>query len=60
LFAEVVKRAFAQRRKTIRNSLASLLDEADLEACGIDPTVRAERLSVADFARLTERARGDF
>jgi 16S rRNA (adenine1518-N6/adenine1519-N6)-dimethyltransferase len=53
-FAEVVKRAFAQRRKTIRNSLSGLLPESAIAAAGIDPAARAERLSVADFARLSE------
>ena len=57
LFAEVVKRAFAQRRKTLRNALDGLLDKSDLAACGIDPNQRAERLAVADFARLAERSR---
>lgn len=57
LYAEVVKRAFGQRRKTLRNALAGLLDESDFAACGIDPTQRAERLSVADFARIAQRLR---
>ena len=57
--ARVIDAAFAQRRKTIRNSMGSngfdkgVLDIA-LSAAGIAPTVRAETLSVADFVRLTE------
>ncbi len=53
----VIDAAFAQRRKTIRNSMAGsgfdkeLLDQAFV-ACDIAPTTRAERLAPADFVRL--------
>ena len=54
---EVIDAAFAQRRKTIRNSMsASGFDKAVLDAafnaCGIAPTARAETLGVEDFVRL--------
>jgi 16S rRNA (adenine1518-N6/adenine1519-N6)-dimethyltransferase len=52
LFARVVGAAFMQRRKTLRNALASVADAATLEAAGIDPGVRGETLAVADFVRL--------
>ena len=53
----VIDAAFAQRRKTIRNSMsASGFDKAALdaafEACGIAPTARAETLVPEDFVRL--------
>lgn len=53
----VIDAAFAQRRKTIRNSMsASGFDKAALDeafaACGIQPTCRAETLAPADFVRL--------
>lgn len=54
---QVIDAAFAQRRKTIRNSMtssgfdAATLLEA-LSACGIDARARAESLSPADFVRL--------
>jgi 16S rRNA (adenine1518-N6/adenine1519-N6)-dimethyltransferase len=51
-FAAVVTAAFGQRRKTLRNALASLLDEAAIRGCGIDPGARAETLPVAAFVRL--------
>jgi len=54
-FAELVQRAFAQRRKTLRNALRHLLDEADLLAAGIDPGARAETLDLAAFAGLARR-----
>ncbi len=54
VLGEVTAAAFGQRRKMLRSSLASLgLDSASL--CGaaeIDPSQRAERLTIADFARL--------
>jgi 16S rRNA (adenine1518-N6/adenine1519-N6)-dimethyltransferase len=54
---EVIDAAFAQRRKTIRNSMAArgfakdALDVAFARA-GIDPLCRAETLATADFVRL--------
>jgi 16S rRNA (adenine1518-N6/adenine1519-N6)-dimethyltransferase len=55
-FARVVAAAFGQRRKTLRNALASVLDEAAIRACGVDPGARAESLPVADFVTLSRRA----
>jgi 16S rRNA (adenine1518-N6/adenine1519-N6)-dimethyltransferase len=61
-FRRVVKAAFAQRRKTVANSLKSDKDlwehqsaESALERAGIDARRRAETLSVEEFAAL-ERA----
>lgn len=53
LFALVVRKAFAQRRKTLRNALKDVLSVDDLERCGIDPGSRAEQLSVAQFTQLS-------
>lgn len=58
LFRTVVKTAFNQRRKTLRNALKPLFGPtAGPEAAGIlsDPVfdLRAERLGVEDFVRLT-------
>jgi 16S rRNA (adenine1518-N6/adenine1519-N6)-dimethyltransferase len=55
VFARVVATAFMQRRKTLRNALASLADAAALEAAGIDPQARGETLAVEDFVRLANR-----
>jgi 16S rRNA (adenine1518-N6/adenine1519-N6)-dimethyltransferase len=52
LFARVVAAAFGQRRKTLRNALASLCEETTLRAAEIDPAARGETLSVADYVRL--------
>jgi len=52
LFTRVVKAAFNQRRKTLRNALAALVPK---DRMGDNPLydLRAERLSVADFISLT-------
>jgi 16S rRNA (adenine1518-N6/adenine1519-N6)-dimethyltransferase len=44
--------AFGQRRKMLRSSLKSLGGEKLLAAAGIDPTLRAEDLSVTEFEKL--------
>lgn len=51
-FAVLVRQAFSQRRKTLRNTLKGLLDADAITAAGIDPQVRAEQLDLAAFARL--------
>jgi 16S rRNA (adenine1518-N6/adenine1519-N6)-dimethyltransferase len=58
-FAQVVTAAFTQRRKTLRNALAALMDEASIAAAGVDPALRAERLPVAAFVALARRLRAD-
>jgi 16S rRNA (adenine1518-N6/adenine1519-N6)-dimethyltransferase len=52
LFAQIVAAAFGQRRKTLRNALRALASEGELARADIDPGVRGETLSVADFVRL--------
>jgi 16S rRNA (adenine1518-N6/adenine1519-N6)-dimethyltransferase len=55
-FAAIVRAAFGQRRKTLRNALKGACDETGMVAAGIDPGARAEQLSVADFVRLSNAA----
>lgn len=54
LFKKVVKAAFNQRRKTLRNALKPILEEGFDTS---DPVfdLRAERLSVEDFIELTRK-----
>ena len=52
LFARVVAAAFGQRRKTVRNALSALCDDAALRRIGIDPGVRGETLPVGELVRL--------
>lgn len=55
----VVDGAFAQRRKTLRSSLAAIAGspaaaESALRSAGVDPSLRGEQLDVADFARIAD------
>ena len=52
MFANVVRAAFGQRRKTLRNALNGLADAAQMEAAGLRPDARAEQVEVAGFVRL--------
>lgn len=56
---KVTAAAFGQRRKMLRQSLKGLAPDAIalLNAAGIEPTLRAERLSVHDFAALARAYR---
>lgn len=54
---QIVRAAFSQRRKTLRNSLAQLIGNPEyreelLRTAGIGPQQRAEELSIEDFLRL--------
>jgi 16S rRNA (adenine1518-N6/adenine1519-N6)-dimethyltransferase len=49
----IVTQAFSQRRKTLRNSLKKMITEEEFAALGIDSTLRAENISLADFAGLS-------
>lgn len=51
---ELARAGFGQRRKMLRGSLASVVDDpvALLKGAGIDPTSRAEELSASDYLRL--------
>lgn len=60
-FFQVVKAAFAQRRKTLENSLSATLPNSSkdqvaqaIAQCGLPADVRGQRLSIPDFARLSQ------
>lgn len=59
-FFQVVRAAFAQRRKTLLNALAAGLEGVDknrlraaFAACGLPEDIRGERLGIPEFAALT-------
>ena len=60
-FHVIVRAAFAQRRKTLANALAAGLGRraddlrAIVESAGIDPSRRAETLTILEFAELSRR-----
>ncbi|WP_269531753.1 16S rRNA (adenine(1518)-N(6)/adenine(1519)-N(6))-dimethyltransferase RsmA [Chitinimonas sp. BJYL2] len=49
---KLVAQAFAQRRKTLRNNLKGLVSDALFAELEIDPTQRAENITVRDYVRL--------
>ena len=60
LFFKTVRGAFAQRRKTLVNSLQTEFSHLSKDAladiitrCGFDASIRGEKLSIEDFARLS-------
>lgn len=57
-FNEVLRHAFGQRRKQLGNALQDLLSIEQIQAAGINPQHRAERLTVEDFVGLTQQLVG--
>ncbi|MNH23465.1 Ribosomal RNA small subunit methyltransferase A [compost metagenome] len=55
LLERVVREAFNQRRKTLRNTMKGLLDSAAIEAAGVDGSLRPEQLDLAAFVRLADQ-----
>ncbi|MFB9887218.1 16S rRNA (adenine(1518)-N(6)/adenine(1519)-N(6))-dimethyltransferase RsmA [Balneatrix alpica] len=51
---EVVRTAFSQRRKTLRNTLKPLLSSEQIESLGLNPSDRPEHLTLADYVRLSD------
>ncbi len=51
----LLKQVFSRRRKTIRNCLRGLLDEADIDDCKVDPGKRPEQLDIHQFIMLAQR-----
>ena len=51
-FARTVSAAFSHRRKTLRNALRSVTDVEAIVAAGVDPSVRPETLTPAQFAAI--------
>lgn len=48
----LVRAGFGQRRKMLRRALAGVVSEAQMEAAGVDPRLRAEQLDLAAWASL--------
>ena len=66
MFFKTIKASFAQRRKTLLNSISKsgyiTLPKEEIERaisdCGISPSVRGETLSIDDFAKLSDKFGG--
>jgi 16S rRNA (adenine1518-N6/adenine1519-N6)-dimethyltransferase len=52
-FARLVKQAFNQRRKTLRNCLKVMVTDHDWQRSGIDPSLRPEQLHVRHYVALS-------
>jgi 16S rRNA (adenine1518-N6/adenine1519-N6)-dimethyltransferase len=52
ILSRITTEAFGQRRKTLRNSLSHMVAAGALEELSIDPTLRAENVSVAQYCQL--------
>lgn len=57
LFANLVNQAFTQRRKAVRNSIKPFLNAESIEAVGVDPNLRPDALSVAQYVTLANMAK---
>lgn len=55
-FSQLVTQAFSQRRKTLRNSLKNFIGEDAILALGIDANLRAESVSLAEFALISRHS----
>lgn len=51
-FAEIVRLAFNQRRKTLRNSMRTVLTEQQWQMLSIDSGLRAEQLNVQQYVQI--------
>ena len=54
----VVTQAFSQRRKTLRNNFKGMMEDDDFGGLAIDPSARAETLSIADFVAIALHLQG--
>ncbi|MCA2004649.1 MAG: 16S rRNA (adenine(1518)-N(6)/adenine(1519)-N(6))-dimethyltransferase RsmA [Ignavibacterium sp.] len=60
-FIQIVKAAFGNRRKTLKNSLSnSIFAQLNFSGCEVDLSLRAEQLDLSDFIKLAEFARENF
>jgi 16S rRNA (adenine1518-N6/adenine1519-N6)-dimethyltransferase len=50
----LINAGFATRRKMLRRTLAGMVTPEAFAAAGIDPTARAETLTLAEWARLSD------
>ena len=51
----IVKLAFSRRRKTLRNALGGVASADDIDAVGLDPSLRPEQVPIDDWVTLANR-----
>lgn len=52
LYEKLIRQAFSQRRKTLKNTLKDLCSSDQIEQAGLSPGQRAEELSIHNFVKL--------
>lgn len=57
-FFEILRRAFAQRRKMLRSSLKGLISDEQFSRAGVEPQRRPETLHFEEFLALERASRG--
>ncbi|MGH8119713.1 MAG: 16S rRNA (adenine(1518)-N(6)/adenine(1519)-N(6))-dimethyltransferase RsmA [Gammaproteobacteria bacterium] len=60
ILAEIVRQAFSQRRKTLRNALKGRINEPQMETLGIDPGSRPEQVTVEQYLQITNSVAGEW
>ena len=55
----ILRKAYGQRRKMLRRSLAGVIEAAGFAAAGVDPMARPQDLSLAQWGALAEQRRRD-
>jgi len=53
-YEKLIRQAFSQRRKTLKNTLKNTCTVSQIEQAGLSSTQRAEELSTSDFVKLYE------
>jgi 16S rRNA (adenine1518-N6/adenine1519-N6)-dimethyltransferase len=53
-YEKLIRQAFSQRRKTLKNTLKNFCSVEQIENAGLSPSQRAEQLSISDFIKLYE------
>ena len=59
LFERLVRDAFGQRRKTLRNAVQAVCSAEQISASGLRPELRAEQVGVAEFINLSNYLSSD-
>lgn len=54
MLMDIVASAFSMRRKTLANNLKSIISAKEIEMAGINPSLRPEQISIAEYAKLAK------
>ena len=54
ILQNVVRQAFSMRRKTLRNTLKTMITVENIESLDIDASLRPERLSLEEYVKIAD------